>query len=478
MADQFLKDRSSESKMTRCLWPVLSGYLLALGANLLALVLTHFLSPLLVPSPFPIFVAAIVLSAWFYGMGVGLFSTLVATLVTNFFFLPPLYILTLGKEDVSRLGLFLLVTGIAVSLMQAQKRAAEAQSHLGAIVANSDDAIIGLTLAGLVTSWNAAAARMYGFSSSEIMGHPIFEIVPSEQQNTMHEILARVRSGEVAQPFETIQLQKSERRINTSITISPIRKKSGQITGASMITRDITDRKSAEKKLQEYTEQLQFLSQRLVEVQENERRFIARELHDEIGQTLTGLKLIMEVAPQLPAEDMRAKLGQAQGLVTELMDQVSHLTLDLRPPMLDDLGLLPTLLWHFTRYTDLTHIEIQFKHVGIEKRRFPTKIETAAYRIIQEALTNVARHTSARQVKVWVLVDAQGFNIQILDNGEGFDPQSILSSGKASGLVGIRERAELLGGSFSIQSELSQGTHLEVVFPFDETSNLEAEGSR
>ena len=462
--------------MTRRIWPVLSGYLFALGANLLALVLTHFLSPLLVPSPFPIFVAAIVLSAWFYGMGVGLFSTLVATLVTNFFFLPPLFVLTLGKEDVSRLGLFLLVTGIAVSLLQAQKRAAEAQAHLGAIVANSEDAIIGLTPEGSVTSWNAGALRMYGFSSSEIMGHPIFEIVPAEFQDTMLGILSQVRSGEVTQPFETVQLQKSERRIDTAITLSPIRNKSGQISGASMIARDITERKAAEKKLQEYTEQLHFLSNRLVEVQENERRFIARELHDEIGQILTGLKLIVEIAPQLPPEAMQVKLGQAQALVSELIEQVSRLTLDLRPPMLDDLGLLPTLLWHFNRYTEMTHIQVQFKHAGIEKQRFPSKMETAAYRIIQEALTNVARHTSANQVKVWVVVDGQGFNLQIVDNGEGFDPQSILISGKASGLIGMRERAELLGGSFSIQSEPDQGAHLEVVFPFNETLLLEAEG--
>jgi PAS domain S-box-containing protein len=462
--------------MIRRILPFLSGYLFAVAANFLALVLTHFLSPLLVPSPFPIFVAAIVLSAWFYGAGVGLFSTLLATLVTNYFFLPPLYVLTLGKDDVSRLGLFLLVTGIAVSMMQAQRRAAEAQSHLGAIVAYSDDAIIGLTLDGSITSWNTGAVRIYGFSAAEIIGHSISDIIPAEYQTEIWQILSRVHSGEATQQFETFHLQKSGRRIDVSITISPIRKKVGQISGASMITRDITDRKLAERKLQEYTEQLHFLSQRLVEVQENERRSIARELHDEIGQILTGLKLIMEVAPRLPAEAMSNKLVQAQALVTELIEQVSHMTLDLRPPMLDDLGLLPTLLWHFNRYSDLTQIQVQFKHVGIENKRFSTEIETAAYRIVQEALTNVARHTSAKQVKVWVVVDSQGFNIQIFDNGEGFDSQSTLLSGKASGLVGIRERAELLDGTFTIQSEPGQGTHLEVVFPFERIHAPAAQG--
>jgi PAS domain S-box-containing protein len=464
--------------LNRRVLPLISGYLFALVTNLLALVLTHFLSPLLVPTPFPIFVAAIALSAWFYGVGVGLFSTLLATLITNFFFLPPLYILTLGKADVSRLGLFLLVTGIAVSLMRAQRLAAEAQARLGAIVAFSNDAIIGLTLDGSITSWNAGAVRMYGYAANEVLKQLIFTIVPLEFQTEMKDILARIRSGDATHQYEAVQIQKSGQRIDTSITISPIRNKGAQIVGASMIARDITDRKQAAKKLQEYTEQLHFLSMRLVEVQENERRFIARELHDEIGQILTGLKLNMEVAARLPLDAMREKLVQAQGLVTELIEQISHLTLDLRPPMLDDLGLLPTLLWHFDRYTEVTNIQVLFKHAGIEKKRFPTEIETATYRIIQEALTNVARHASANQVKVWVVVEMERFNIQIMDNGEGFDSQSTLLSGKASGLVGIRERADLLSGNLTIQSDPGQGTHLEVEFPYQELAVQAAEEQR
>ena len=445
--------------------PVLSGYFIALAANLVALILTHFLSPVLVPSPFPFFVAAIALSAWFYGVGVGLFSTLLATLITNYFFLPPLYILTLGKEDVSRLGLFLLVAGIAVSLMRAQRLAAEAQSRLGAIVSFSDDAIVGLSLDGTVTSWNGGAVQIYGYSPDEIIGHPVYRIIPPEFHDEMREILARIQTGQATRQYETTHIHQSEKAIDASITISPIRNKEGRITGASMISRDITERKQAGRKLQEYTEQLQLLSHRLVEVQENERRFIASELHDEIGQTLTGLKLLMEVAPRLPPDVMSEKLTQAQGLISELFERVSHLTLDLRPPMLDDLGLLPTLLWHFKRYTDLTHIEVLFNHAGIEQRRFSMEIETAAYRIVQEALTNVAKHASADQVRVWVVVDSHGLSIQIIDNGEGFDFSSTLSSGKGSGLVGIRERAELLGGALSVQSDPGQGTRLEVDFP-------------
>jgi two-component system sensor histidine kinase UhpB len=453
--------------MRNRLLSTLSGYFFALAANLAALGLTYAFEPLIAPSPFPFFVAITALSAWFYGVGVGLFSTILSIVVTNFFFMPPLYILTLGKEDVSRLGVFMLVTAIAISLMRTQRVAAEARARLGAIVAFSDDAILGLSLDGTIISWNAGAERIYGYPAHEVLGRRVQVIVPGELQAEMDSILARIRGGEPTQQHETIHLQKSGERIDTAITISPIREKAGEITGASLIARNITDRKQAEKALQESTDQLHSLSRRLVEVQENERRLIARELHDEIGQDLTGLQLIMEVLPHLPPETLCEKTRQAQALVTELFERVSRLTLDLRPPMLDDLGLLPTLIWHFNRYTALTNIPVAFHHSGLEKHRFHPEIETAAYRIIQEALTNVARHTSADQIEVCVEVGPQQLAIEIVDNGQGFNFQSTLASGKAGGLVGMRERAEFLGGSLAVQSTSGHGARLDVALPIE-----------
>jgi len=211
-------------------------------------------------------------------------------------------------------------------------------------------------------------------------------------------------------------------------------------------------------------ERLQALSQQLVAVQEAERRRIARELHDEIGQSLTGLKLVLEMISRLPVDRMLDRLREAQVAVTDLMAYVRELSLDLRPAMLDDLGLLPALLWHFDRYMAQTSVHVVFKHTNI-RSRFPAEVEIAAYRIVQEALTNVARHAGVDEVIVQIWADSTLLSIQIVDHGRGCDPQAALSAHTSSGLAGMRERAMLLGGQLTILSGPGTGTCLTTILP-------------
>ncbi len=150
-------------------------------------------------------------------------------------------------------------------------------------------------------------------------------------------------------------------------------------------------------------ERLQAVSVRLVQVQESERRRLARELHDEIGQALTGLKFLLETGTGLlgksraPSEALEERLEQARQQVSELIAKTRELSLALRPAMLDDLGLLPALIWQLDHYQAQTGIDVQFQASDLEGRRFPAELETAAYRIVQEALTNVARHAQVKQ---------------------------------------------------------------------------------
>lgn len=208
-------------------------------------------------------------------------------------------------------------------------------------------------------------------------------------------------------------------------------------------------------------EQLQALSQRLLEVQESERRLIARELHDEIGQQLTGLQLFIEAGNRAPDG---AKLVTAQVLVDELISRVRDLSLELRPTMLDDLGLVPALLWHFERYTMQTGIEVSFQHFGIEQR-FDPDLETAAYRIVQEALTNVARHAGVQTASVNLWADAATLNVQIEDAGAGFDPALVRANHNSSGLAGMLERVTLLHGQFTVEAAPEAGTQITAELP-------------
>ncbi len=211
-------------------------------------------------------------------------------------------------------------------------------------------------------------------------------------------------------------------------------------------------------------ERLQALSRRLVEVQEAERRHIARELHDEIGQVLTGLKLTLEMSERGSGQSAARHREGARTLVNDLLSRVRELSLDLRPAMLDDLGLLPALLWHFERYTSQTGIRVRFEHAGIEQRFVP-EVETAAYRIAQEALTNVARHAGVSSVEVRIWTDSEALCVQVEDRGRGFDPGA--QAGASSGLAGMRERAVLLGGDLTVDSAPAAGTRVTAAIPVD-----------
>lgn len=212
-------------------------------------------------------------------------------------------------------------------------------------------------------------------------------------------------------------------------------------------------------------ERLQALSRRLVEVQEAERRNIARELHDEIGQILTGLSLSLEMVNRPPADQIPQRLVQARGLVSELLQRVREMSLQLRPPMLDDLGLLSTLRWYFDRYTTQTGIYVRFKHSGLDQRRFTTDIEIAVYRTVQEALTNVARHANTNEVMVRLWANHEILGMQITDEGRGFDPIVALTRHTSSGLAGMQERMRLIGGDLCIDSVPGHGSSLSIELP-------------
>ena len=195
---------------------------------------------------------------------------------------------------------------------------------------------------------------------------------------------------------------------------------------------------------------------------EDERRHIARELHDEVGQSLTGLKLTLDGLERLPPGSMDDRFRRARALVDELLERVHSLSLDLRPAVLDDLGLRPALLWLVQRFRTQTGLEAVLEHKGLDGRLSP-ELETVAYRIAQEALTNVARHAHTSGATLRCVLEGPSLVVEVTDEGVGFDVDA--ARPLRSGLVGMEERARLAGGYLRVDSQVGQGTRVLAELP-------------
>lgn len=215
-------------------------------------------------------------------------------------------------------------------------------------------------------------------------------------------------------------------------------------------------------------ERLKTLSSRLIEAQEAERRHIAYELHDEIGQALTAVKINLQASQRLlGAVGDSYPIQESITIVDEALHQVRNLALDLRPSLLDDLGLLAALRWHLDRQSQRTGTAINLV-CGVFESALPPKLETVCFRIVQEALTNIAKHAKAESVTVQINQHDNKLHLSIRDNGIGFDVQAARSRatrGASLGLLGMEERATLVGGQIHIISTPEHGTEICVHFP-------------
>ena len=201
----------------------------------------------------------------------------------------------------------------------------------------------------------------------------------------------------------------------------------------------------------------------LVEIQEKERKAISRELHDRLGQSLAVMKLLLGEALNSPPDKLRYTLVEAQSLVNEMMSLTRDLSLELRPKMLDDLGLLPALLYLFENYTSRTHVTIRFEHYGLHKK-FPVETGLAAYRIVKEALENVALHAGVKEARVLAWSDRRILSVKVIDQGTGFDMEK-LPTFLPGGIRGMQGRALVAGGSFHITSVPGDGTAISAELP-------------
>ena len=334
---------------------------------------------------------------------------------------------------------------------------------LGWVVSSSDDAIITKDLNGVITSWNGGAQSIFGWSPQEAIGRPITILIPEDRIDEEPDILDRIRLGEKVDHYETVRCRKDGSALEISLTVSPIVDSTGRIIGASKIARDITDRKAAESARRELD-----IMDRLVEAQESERNRIARDLHDNIGQKMTGLRLKVDsILSRWSGQTEAAhEFVEIQESLAELDRDISFLSWELRPTELENVGLSDALGSFASEWSRQYGINVEYHtELGLEDRnaaRFSARMETNLYRITQEALNNVLKHASASSVNILLHFRGGKIGLVIEDDGVGFDPRlaEVPPEGdhRGFGLRSMRERMELMKGTLEIESRPGKGT--------------------
>jgi PAS domain S-box-containing protein len=325
-----------------------------------------------------------------------------------------------------------------------------------------------------VTYMSEPIANIMGYTAREIKDMSLEQMVMPSSAKTAaesYERQLRIDGKKGVAPSRSWSIEFELRHKNghpvwVEAKSTFMRDRHGKPIGIIGFTRDVTERRR-------YETQLKALSSSLVEMQEMERRHIARELHDQIGQSLTGIRMLLGMLPEHLPKNAGKIVGEIQTVIDDVMNRVKDLCLELRPSTLDDLGLLPTLLRHFQTYKTQTNVDVHFKQKGLEKR-FDPAIETAVFRIVQEGLTNVARHAKVCEVDIRIVVTKNKVRIQIDDSGRGFAREAVYASGTASGIVGMRERAALLGGHLSVESAPGIGTRVAAEIPLKNSPEASA----
>jgi PAS domain S-box-containing protein len=365
-------------------------------------------------------------------------------------------------------GIVVGASKIARDISQGKSNLAELAKH-AAIVGSASDAIISKDLNGVIQSWNNGAEAIFGYTADEVIGRPVTILIPPERLDEEPGILARIRQGDVVDHYETVRRRKDGTLVSVSLNVSPVRDAHGVIVGASKIARDVTEHNRVQSAVRESE-----IMHRLVETQEAERARIARDLHDHIGQMLTGLRLNVErLLDILPDNEIAKERTMSIRDIAARMDRdVGFLTRELRPTELDTLGLYNALGAFVNEWSTQFGIDAEFEAVTSpadgRARRLPKDVETSLYRIAQEALTNILKHADAGHVSVVLHSQPSSVSLVVEDDGVGFDAERPREMGglHGYGLIGMRERTELLGGTFDVESS-ERGTTIHVRIPLD-----------
>jgi two-component system, chemotaxis family, CheB/CheR fusion protein len=408
------------------------------------------------------------------------------------------------------------VVGMAVDITE-RKRAEESLRHsdtrLRLMMDSVEDyAIMVLDTRGHIEMWNSGAEHTFGYTANEVIGQHVEIIFTPEdrrRQRPWAEMETTREKGRAAD--ERWHIRKDGTRFYVSGVLTPLHDAHGMVTGYVKIARDLTQQRRTEEELRRTNDELEVrvrdrtfelakvneslrdeiseriqterdrvrLLRQIVRAQEDERRRIARDIHDQIGQQMTALRLNLATIDQAYSGDgeIREKLEQTKAIAERLDEDVDFLAWELRPAALDDIGIAEAMGTFVRQWSRYSGVEAQFHTTGVDKERLSPETETNLYRIMQEALNNTMKYAQASRVDV--LLERRDNQVVLIveDNGAGFDPnKEIGGTDKGMGLIGMRERAALVGGTLQIESKPNQGTTIFVRVPvvFSEDEAVEA----
>jgi two-component system NarL family sensor kinase len=472
-------------------------YGLAILSVIASLLLRQFFNPLLGPqNPYHTAWMAVVFASWYCGLGPALLSVILAAIGSVYSFVPALRSLTIqDKQGIWGLLGFLFFSGLIVLMGEANRRsiarrdlaerqAGELHEFFGLrirertrelerktaeviqqakLLDSANDAIFVRSKENKITYWNQGATRLYGWQEDEVLGRSLHDILQTEFPLPISEVLYSKRDS-----WEG-ELRHRKRDGSHAIVMSrwaTLRNADGQITGWLEINTDITSRKRAEDAARR-------LGGRMLQLQDAERRKFARELHDGIGQYLASMKMFVDSAMRadvLP-EQRRELLAESASIIEKCLTEtrtVSHL---LHPPLLDEAGLASAIQWYAEGFSERSGIRLDLD-LQPELGRLPSEVEVNLFRVLQEGLTNIHRHSHASEASVRVFIRDRAVRMQITDSGRGI-PQDRLREWREMraplgvGMAGMLERTRDMGGSFDVQSGPS-GTALTIVVPVGE----------
>jgi|HubBroStandDraft_6_1064221.scaffolds.fasta_scaffold30490_1 PAS domain S-box-containing protein len=469
-------------------------YALAALATIAALCLRGLLHPLLgTQNPYHTVWLAMVFAAWYCGLGPSMVAICIAVFGTWYWFLPPVRSFT-GKSPSEIFGVlgFLIFSGVIVALGESSRRVldgseqaeqelrktrAELESRVAArteelqqrvaevaekaaMLDLANDAIFVKTADSAISYWNQGAERLYGWTVKEALGRSPHELLHTEFPVPLHEIEERDRWEGYLR-----HTKRDGTQIEVASRWTTLRDDEGKPAGWLEINTDITSRKKAEDAARR-------LSGRLLTLQDDERRRIARELHDSLGQLLTALKMNLD---QLPTADGNRGIliSQCADLVAQCLTETRTLSQLLHPPLLDEAGIGSAVRGYVEGFGQRSGIKVDLDLLT-EVGRLHKDVEIALFRAVQEGLTNAYRHSGTSEVSVSLGMNGNLACLEIKDTGRGMSEEQLNrltnDDGAAGvGLAGMRERVRQLGGSLEIRSN-SAGTKLRVTIPIFQRS--------